>query len=159
MTTAVAQPSVADDLERVYRADGDRLWRSLLSFTGDPDMAADAAAAAFVQALARGPALRDPGAWVWRAAFRIAAGELKQRRRLTFGSVPDGTYLEPDVDGELLAALQQLTDGQRACVVLHYYADLPVADISRRTGINPLAVRAHLSRGRRRLRQLLGEQR
>ena len=54
-----------------------------------------------------------------------------------------------------MAALQQLTTGQRAAVVLHYYVDLPVAEIARRTGTNALAVRAHLSRGRRRLREIL----
>jgi DNA-directed RNA polymerase specialized sigma24 family protein len=43
--------------------------------------------------------------------------------------------------------------------VLHYYADCPVREIARRTGINPLAVRAHLSRGRKRLRVLLGDER
>ena len=151
--------TVANAVEAIYRDDGDRLWRSLFSFAGDPDVASDAAAAAFAEALRRGTSLRDPRAWVWRAAFRIAAGELKQRRSLVFGAVPDGVYREPEVDTELLAALQHLTVGQRACVVLHYYADLPVADIARRTGINPLAVRAHLSRGRKRLRQLLGDQR
>ena len=35
-------------------------------------------AEAFAQALRRGTAIRDPRSWVWRAAYRIAAGE-KQR--------------------------------------------------------------------------------
>lgn len=75
---------------------------------------------------------------------------------LVFGAMPDGVYVEPEADRELLAALQHLTPGQRACVVLHYYVDLPVAEVARRTGLNGLAVRAHLSRGRKRLRQILG---
>ena len=56
-------------------------------------------------------------------------------------------------------ALQRLTPQQRAVIVLHYYADFPVREISLRTGINPLAVRAHLSRGRKHLRALLGDER
>jgi RNA polymerase sigma-70 factor (ECF subfamily) len=50
-----------------------------------------------------------------------------------------------------------LPERQRAVVVLFYYVDLPVNEIARRLGSNSLAVRAHLSRGRRRLRELLGE--
>ena len=157
--TTMAQTAVADQLEGIYREDGDRLWRSLFSFSGDAEIASDAAASAFADALRRGTGLHDPRAWVWRAAFRIAAGELKQRRSLVFGDVPDGIYREPEADTELLAALQQLTPGQRACVVLYYYVDLPVVEISRRTGINQLAVRAHLSRGRKRLREVLGDKR
>ena len=48
-------------------------------------------------------------------------------------------------------------DGQRAAVVLFYYADLPIGRIAERLGSNSLAVRANLSRGRRRLRDLLGD--
>ena len=54
------------ELERVYRADGERLWRSLgLSF-GDPELDAHAMTEAFAQALRRGTAIRDPKSWVWR---------------------------------------------------------------------------------------------
>ena len=68
-------------LERVYREEGDRLWRAVLAFAGDPEVASDAVAEAFAQALRRGEAIRNPKRWVWRAAFRIAAGELAARRR------------------------------------------------------------------------------
>jgi DNA-directed RNA polymerase specialized sigma24 family protein len=42
-------------------------------------------------------------------------------------------------------------------VILFYYADLPINQIATRLGSNALAVRANLSRGRRRLHQLLGD--
>jgi hypothetical protein len=57
-------------------------------------------------------------------------------------------------DPDLLAALRRLSDGQRAAVVLYYYADLSIREIADRLGSNSLAVRANLSRGRRRLRGL-----
>ena len=50
-------------------------------------------------------------------------------------------------DEQLLVALQALTPQQRAVIVLHYYVDCPVREISRRTGINPLAVRAASEQG------------
>lgn len=159
VTTAVASLVVADEIEAVYRRDGDRLWRALYAFAGNEDVASDAVAEAFAQVLRRGSAIRDPRSWVWRSAFRLASGDLKRLSSLSRGPMPEGALHDPHPDEELLVALQGLTPQQRAVIVLHYYADCPVREIARRTGINPLAVRAHLSRGRKRLRVLLGEER
>ena len=146
-------------VETVYRQDGDRLWRALYAFAGDEDVASDAVAEAFAQALRRGSDVRDVQSWVWRSAFRIAAGDLKRQSGLRRGPMPEGAFHDVHVDWQLLAALQTLTPQQRAVIVLHYYVDCPVREVARRTGINALAVRAHLSRGRRRLRELLGDER
>jgi len=146
----------AEQLEAVFREDGDRLWRALVTFSGDPDLASDAVAEAFAQALRRADVLRDPQAWVWRVSFRLAAGELK-RRSTTVRAVPEAGYVDPELDAELHEALTQLPTQQRACVVLFYYLDAPIAEIARRTGMSNLSVRVNLSRGRARLRQLLGD--
>jgi RNA polymerase sigma-70 factor (ECF subfamily) len=61
------------------------------------------------------------------------------------------------LDDELVAALRGLTAQQRLVIVLHYYVDCPIGEIARRTGMNPLAIRSHLSRGRKRMRLLLGD--
>ena len=73
--------------------------------------------------------------------------------------MPEGAIHDSHPDEELLDALQGLTPQQRSAIVLHYYADCPVREIARRTGMNQLAVRAHLSRGRKHLRVLLGDER
>ena len=151
----------APSLEAVYRADAERLWRALLAYGGDPDLASEAVAEAYAQALRRGAAIRDPAAWTWRAAFRIAGGALKTRRAADQAAAPETTVTvgRPDryADPDLAAALRRLPDAQRAAVILFYYADLPVREIAARLGSNQLAVRANLSRGRRRLGQLLGD--
>jgi RNA polymerase sigma-70 factor (ECF subfamily) len=159
VTTTVAGIAVTDEVESVYRLDGDRLWRSLYIFAGDAEIASDAVAEAFAQALRRGSAIRDVRGWVWRAAFRLARGDLKSMSRFSRGPVPDGIVHEQTLDAELLAAVRKLTPQQRTVLTLFYYVDCPVAEIARRTGMNQLAVRAHLSRGRKRLRTLLGEDR
>ena len=69
--------------------------------------------------------------------------------------VPEGSYTDPELDTELIAALALLPDRQRAAIVMHYYVDAPVRDIARMTGTSQIAVRANLSRGRKRLRTLL----
>src|SRR5205814_2309763 len=95
-----------NELERLYRKDGARLWRSLLGFTGDQELARDAMAEAFAQALGRGDAIRDQDKWVWRASFRIAAGEMKRRSQRQ--PLPDDRsyeMIEPPTD--LLRVLGQ----------------------------------------------------
>jgi hypothetical protein len=47
-----------------------RLWQALVAFAGDPELASDAVAETFAQALRRGEAMRDPARWVSRAAFK-----------------------------------------------------------------------------------------
>ena len=157
MHSAVAAIDAPTDIETLYRADGDRLWRAIYAFASDPDIASDAVAEAYAQLLRRGVAVLDPAAWVWRAAFRIARGSLKARRLDERVALPSGDYADVHADHDLLAAIRTLPDGQRAAVILFYYADLPVRQIADRLGTNSLAVRANLSRGRRRLRLLLGD--
>src|SRR6187551_3689354 len=160
MESAVAVIDARTDIETLYRADGDRLWRAVYAFAGDPDIASDAVAEAYAQLLRRGAAVRDPAAWVWRAAFQIARGTLKDRQRNAPGPRPDddrADHVDTYIDEDLLTAVRRLPEGQRAAVILFYYADLPIRQIADRLGTNSLAVRASLSRGRRRLRDLLGD--
>jgi RNA polymerase sigma-70 factor (ECF subfamily) len=157
MDSAVAVTKPREGVEAVYRADAERLWRAIYAFAGDAEIASDAVAEAFAQVLDRGAAVRDPAAWTWRAAFKISAGALKARGAGTTFPDATGEHIDRYGDPDLLAALRHLPDAQRAAVILFYYADLPIRDIAARLGTNTLAVRANLSRGRRRLRQLLGD--
>ena len=158
MDSALAMIDTQSDIEALYRADADRLWRSVFAFAGDADVASDAVAEAYAQLLHRGGEVRDPAAWVWRAAFRISRGALKARRMNSALSWTLPEHPDAYADHDLLDAIRQLPQGQRAAVVLFYYADLPIRQIADRLGTNGLAVRANLSRSRRRLRQLLGDQ-
>lgn len=110
-------------------------------------------AEAFAQALRRGPAIRDLARWVSRAAFPIAAGELKRRGSIV-GPVPERQCEEVD-RSPLLSALEALSRKQRGSLVLFYYGGYPTREIARMLGSTPAAVRIHLMRGRRRLRELL----
>jgi RNA polymerase sigma-70 factor (ECF subfamily) len=143
-------------IERLYRDEGARMWRSLLAYSGDPDVASDAVAEAFAQVLRRGDAVEDPARWVWRAAFRIAAGELQRRGRAGPAS-PDPSYELEDPARDLVAALAQLSPKQRGAVVLHHAADYPLKDVAAILGTTQAAVKVHLARGRARLRDLLGD--
>lgn len=141
-------------VEMVYSEHGPRLYRSLLAYTGDTHIAEDATAEAFAQALRRGDDVRDPERWIWRSAYRIAAGALKERRRQPIASL-DGTYEMPEAPGWVAEALAQLPEKQRAVIVLHYYADLRVRDVANVLGTTTPAVKVALMRARRQLRTLL----
>ena len=143
------------EVERLYREHRDRMWRAVLAWSGDGDVAADAVAEAFAQLLRRGQEVREPLKWAWRAAFRIAAGDLKERRMTSASVLPERAYEMPEPASDLMAALARLSPKQRASVVLHHYAGYPAKDVARIVGSTSAAVRVHLSAGRRRLRELL----
>jgi RNA polymerase sigma-70 factor (ECF subfamily) len=148
-----ADETHAEGLEGLYRRDGARLWRAVLMYAGDREVAGDAVAEAFAQALRRGDAIRDQRRWVWKAAFRIAAGELKRRDRP--GAPVERPYEDADLPLLLREALARLSPKQRASVVLHHYGGYPVRDVARIIGSTASAVGVHLHRGRERLRRLL----
>jgi RNA polymerase sigma factor (sigma-70 family) len=149
---------VAEQIERLYRDDGPKLWRALFAWSGDPEVASDALAEAFMQLLRRGEEVRQPKPWVWRSAFRIAAGDLHDRRRRSGSVPPDAIQELPEQTVDLTRALAALPNKQRASVILHHYAGYSVKEIAQIIGSTPAAVRVHLSAGRKRLRMALTEQ-
>ncbi len=140
VSSGVGEP----DLERLL----------LVAYTGDRDVASDAMAEAFAQALARGDELRSPRRWVWRASFRIAAGELKRRRR-DRPMTEDSTYEMPEPPRDLIAALSKLSPRQRGALILRHYAGYSTREVADILGSSAATVRVHLSQGRRRLGRFL----
>jgi RNA polymerase sigma-70 factor, ECF subfamily len=149
----VADTPATADVEALYRKEADRLWRALLGFTRDPEVASDAMAEAFAQLLGRLEAVRSPDRWLWRAAFRIASGEMKRMRQRE--PLVDQVYEVPETARNLLEALGSLSAKQRGAVVLHHYGGYSVREVAEILGSTPSAVKVHLFRGRRRLRELL----
>jgi RNA polymerase sigma-70 factor (ECF subfamily) len=153
---AVARVETGDELDRLYREHGERLWRAVFAFSGDREVASDAVAEAFAQWLRRGAAVRDPGRWIWRATFRIAAGDLKDRRRRQAMSVRAEDWYEiPEAAIQILEAFARLSPRQRAAVILHDHVGYSTKEVAAIIGSTAATVRVHLSHGRRRLRSLL----
>jgi RNA polymerase sigma-70 factor (ECF subfamily) len=148
---------VTQDFERtvesVYREQGTRLWRAVFAYAGNRDVADDAVAEAFTQLLRRGDEIREADKWVWKVAFRIAAGQLKERGHER--PQLEGSYQMPEPALDVMRALAHLTLRQRQVIVLHHYADYSVKEVARIVGTSGGAVRVHLSLGRKRLRELL----
>jgi RNA polymerase sigma-70 factor, ECF subfamily len=153
----VVGKGMTNAIEQVYREHGQAVWRSVFAYAGDREIADDAVAEAFAQALRRGAALDAPLHWIWRTAFRLAAGALKDRGRVGTPLRAEDSYELPPPVSDLVGALRCLSPRQRASVILHHYAGYPVGDVAKILGSTPAAVRVHLHRGRTRLRTLLGD--
>ena len=139
------------EVEQLYRSQHQRLWRSVLLFSGDVQIADDSVAEAFAQLLKRGDAVHAPGRWVWKAAFRIAAGELQQRSSST--TLPDdiAEIAQPE-DLRVATALLGLSPHQRSSIILHYFAGYTYKEVAKIIGSTAAAVSVHVTRGRRKLR-------
>ena len=147
----------ADRVEAVYRSVHVRLWRSLLSYTGDADVASDAESEAFAQVLRRGDAVDDVGAWVWRSAFRIAAGLLADRSDSTCPTGRDGSTTVDGSIAEFLGLLAGLSAQQRACVALRYVGEYTSVEIAEILGTSAGTVRVQLNRAHATLRHTITE--
>lgn len=146
-----------DRVEVVFRSVHPRLWRSLLLFTGDAELASDAVAEAFAQVLRRGTEVADVEAWVWRSGFRIAAGLLAARSGPTDLGPVDRSTLQVGSLAEFLDLLGDLPSQQRACVALRYVGGYTSPEIGELLGISGGTVRVHLNRAHAALRQTIME--
>ena len=97
---------------------------------------------------------RDPERWVWRAAFRIPADELKEERKNEVLGMA-GSYEMEEPAGDLVVVLGALSERQRDAVVLHDAAGYQAREVTKIVGSTEAAVRVHVMRGRRRLRAFL----
>jgi RNA polymerase sigma-70 factor (ECF subfamily) len=114
-----------------------------------------------LMALDRGSSLRDPTAmrpWLLKIATNQALSRQRRFRRVTWLQLaPD--LAAPAIDATehvaLIQGLATLPIRSRAAVVLHYYADLPVADVAAVMGTSQNTVKSQLRTGLARLRELL----
>jgi RNA polymerase sigma-70 factor (ECF subfamily) len=152
-----------DDFAELYAAHVHSLTVQLYAYTGNLAVAEDLVHEAFCRALARWPSVcgyDNPVAWVRQVAWnlarnrwrriRIAADFLRRQRQPTVeGPSPDRVALSD--------ALARLPSQHRRAVILHYLADLPVADIAHQEGVALGTVKSWLHRGRTALAAQLRE--
>lgn len=155
-TQTLTEPDA--ELEAVFASAGPRLWHTILAMAGGRrDVADEAVAEAFARALEHRGSVRSLEPWLYRVAINVAKLELRRANRQTS---LDGVEQEAHaVEGHLaLEPLRALSPGQRAALYLHYQEDLPIREIAKLMGTSPAVVKVHLSRGRRRLRELIGDE-
>lgn len=116
-----------------------------------------------VSALEHGAGLRDPSAlraWLLRIATNHALSRRRRAARvLHLAVLPESPVPAADDHDRLVVreALESLPTRTRAAVVLHYYADLSVADVAAAMGTSENTVKTQLRRALEALRLRIGE--
>ncbi len=156
-----------DALAALYRTHAAPLVRMLWLFLGDRAWAEDVAQEAFVRMHMSWRKIADPdraGGYLRVTALNLARTQLRRlevsRRHaetpLNDHASAEDTAIERADDARVRAALLQLPERQRACLVLQFFADLSYDDIAATMGISVNSVKTHLQRGRESLRELIG---
>lgn len=144
------------DWEALYEREYPRLLRALFAIAGDEGAAEDAVQEAFVRAYKQGIETLDrPGAWLLVVATRVLFTD--RRRRFVDVAVEALPAARDEIDfaierADLLAALRQLPERQRAVVVARYYYDLSYEEIAKAFAIRSGTVGATLSQALGKLR-------
>jgi RNA polymerase sigma factor (sigma-70 family) len=142
--------------EALYEREYPRLLRALVAIAGDEGAAEDAVQEAFVRGYQQGLATLDrPGAWLLVVATRVLFRD--RRRRPTDVAVETLPAARDEIDfaierADLLAALRQLPERQRAVVVARYYYDQSYEEIAKAFAIRTGTVGATLSQALGKLR-------
>ncbi|MHB8632214.1 MAG: RNA polymerase sigma factor [Candidatus Limnocylindria bacterium] len=142
--------------EALYEREYPRLLRALVAIAGDLGAAEDAVQEAFVRGYRQGLAtVERPGAWLLVVATRVLFRD--RRRRVTDVAIETLPASRDEIDfaierADLLAALRQLSERQRAIVVARYYYDQSYEEIAKALAIRSGTVGATLSQSLGKLR-------
>lgn len=141
-------------LDRAYRLAGLTL--------GDASEAEDAVGDTIEAAFRHARDLRDPArfeAWFDRILLNRCRDRLRRRTRVRFIPMSGDVVERHDPFGEVLAreeavrGLRELPADERVVVVLHFWADLTLAEVALRTGWPLGTVKSRLHRALERLRE------
>jgi RNA polymerase sigma-70 factor, ECF subfamily len=155
-------------LDTLLRRHYDRLYAVCRRLAGNDADAADAtqeALLAIVRGLARFDGRSSFSTWSYRVATNACLDELRRRgRRPLVGLDPTVEPISAPLDAQVVErlvledALPLIDEDFRVAVVLRDVAGLDYAEIAQVLGIPPGTVRSRISRGRRQLAELLGNQ-
>jgi RNA polymerase sigma-70 factor (ECF subfamily) len=161
----VCLAAVNVSVEDLYRAEGRRLIGALTVFMGDGGEAEEVAQEAFARVIAASARITDPDravSYLYSTAFNLARSRWRRLRRLDallprlgfVGEVPlvESALLRSESSLAVTAAVSALPDRQRACVVLRYFSDMPVAEVAATLGISVNSAKTHLRRAAETLR-------
>jgi RNA polymerase sigma-70 factor, ECF subfamily len=159
-----ARGGSAEALSTLYRRYWPLAWQWAYGITGQraraDDLAQDAVLRAFGSLRTYDPE-RPFGPWLKRIVLNLASDELRRLRR---GEIPDGWMTEwraaptPEAGVQsavLLDALRALAPSRRLVIVLHYWLDLSIDEISALLDVPFGTVASRLSRARAELREAL----
>jgi RNA polymerase sigma-70 factor, ECF subfamily len=162
----IGEAAPAEQLERLFDAHHQRLYRLARRLIDDPDEARDLVQETFLRAARRPASIpRDEAggeAWLVRVAVNLCRDRHRRRGVRQAGRpLLPRPEAEPDPESAAVAratvaaALAHLAPRQRAVVVLRELEERPTAEVARLLGVSRVTVRWHLAQGRRELARWL----
>jgi RNA polymerase sigma factor (sigma-70 family) len=152
------------DFDTLFRAEFPRVARTVHHIVGDRLQADEVTQDAFLELLrhwTKVSTYERPELWVRRVAIRKAQRERHRtwrRRELERVTAEPESAEPPTPAPEVLAAVRALGPKQRAIVVLFYFEDRSMAEISEIVGCSESTGWSQLHHARRRLATVLGEE-
>ena len=151
---AAARRRDASSFEVLVRLHVDRLHGAARLILRDDDAAHDAVQDALVRAWVDLPSLRDADrfeGWLQRLLVHACMDQLRRDRRWTarLRLLPPPSHVEAGTDAiadrdAIGSAFRHLSGDHRVILTLHFYLDLPPAEIAARMGIAPGTARSRL---------------
>lgn len=150
------------EAERIVSTYADTLLRLCFTYLGSVQDAEDIVQTVYLKLLVSGPEFQSPEhekAWLIRTAVNACKDELRafRRRTVPLEVIPEKTA--PEIPASpVLDSVMALPDKYRGVIYLFYYEGYSIREIAGLLGRSETAVAAQLSRGRRKLRKMLGGQ-
>jgi len=146
---ATAVPLTFEDL---FADQHERLYRALYLIVGNRHEAEELMQDAFVHVLERWDRIDNPAGYLYRSAFnstrsRFRRLKLAAKRTLTPGQ-PDDPFAAADLRDQMVRALRELLERQRAALVLLDLLDYRSEDAAEVLGVTPATVRSLASHAR-----------
>ena len=144
----------------LYEGEFGRLAGYLAQLTGDPDAGREAAQEAFTRLFSRWRRVREPRAFVYVVGTNLCRQSWRRagRERLAVASLArTSPELQLPVDPALRDLVEHLPERLRQVVLLHYYADLPVAEVAAAIGRPVGTVKRRLHEARALLATEMGD--
>lgn len=154
---------VAPDFDDFYATHFRGITVQVYAYFGNMSDAQDVTQEAFCRAFSRWSKIAgydDPVAWVRRVAWNLATSKWRRMKTaMNFARKHREEHApEPSPDHVALTeALKTLPERQRRAIVMHYLADLSVADIARQENVAEGTVKSWLHRARLALAEQLAD--
>lgn len=153
----------ADDLEIIEKY-SNMVYRMAFSLVKCREDAEDIHQEVFMRYLKKKPAFENgvhEKAWFLRVTMNLCKNFWNSTwiQRVIGLAEGDASEQKEDVHDELIDTVKKLPQKYRAVIHLFYYEDLSIEEISEVLGEKPSTVRTQLTRARRKLKELLEEER
>ena len=144
-------------VENALLTDYDKYYRLAHSYVGNPDDAADIVQEGAYQAILHCDSLQNisyVNTWVYRIMLNeiFAFCRKKKREVLPVEEIPEQGKDDTYEDVDLMQALEQLDDKDRAVIMLRYFEEYKLGEIADILEENVSTVKSRLYRGVKKLR-------